>query len=119
LILAIVEDLFFEKLIAECASREGERCLFFKEESAVEAALAQETPKVLLLDVGSSTVDIPSFIEKLKRNPATRPIALVVFGSSIRGDLMQDARELGADQVLPKASFKQQLPELIRRYQKK
>jgi CheY-like chemotaxis protein len=119
LILAIVEDLFFEKLIADCAVQEGERCLILKEEAAVEAAIIQETPKVLLLDVGSSTVDIPTFIEKLKQNPVTKSIPLVVFGSSIRADLMQDARELGADQVLPKASFKQQLPELIRRYQKK
>lgn len=119
MILAIVEDPFFEKMIADCAVQEGERCLILKDEAAAEAALAWETPKVLLLDVGSSTVDIPSFIEKLKQNPNTRTISLVVFGNSIRADLMQDARELGADQVLPKAAFKQQLPEIIRRYQKK
>jgi CheY-like chemotaxis protein len=119
LILAIVEDFFFEKLIADCAVREGERCLVLKDEAAVDEALAQEKPKVLLLDVGSSTVDIPSFIEKLKQNPNTRTVPLVVFGSSIRADLMQDARELGADQVLPKAAFKQQLPEIIRRYRNK
>ena len=119
MILAIVEDPLFEKMIEECAAQEDERCLVLKEEAAVEKALTRETPKVLLLDVGSSTVDIPSFIEKLKQNPNTRTIPLVVFGNSIRADLMQDARELGADQVLPKAAFKQQLPEMIRRYQKK
>ncbi len=119
MILAIIEDPLFEKLIADCAVREGERCLVLKDETAVDEALSEETPKVLLLDVGSSTVDIPSFIEKLKQNPNTRAVPLVVFGNSIRADLMQDARELGADQVLPKAAFKQQLPEIIRRYQKK
>ena len=119
MILAIVEDFFFEKLIADCAVQEGEICLILKEETAVDEVLTRETPKVLLLDVGSSTVDIPSFIEKLKQNPNTRTISLVVFGSSIRADLMQDARELGADQVLPKSAFKQQLPEIIRRYQKR
>jgi CheY-like chemotaxis protein len=119
LILAIVEDLFFQKLIADCAIQEGERCLILKEEASVDEVLAREKPKLLLLDVGSSTVDIPSFIEKLKQNPNTRTLPMIVFGSSIRGDLMQDARELGADQVLPKAAFKQQLPEIIRRYQKK
>jgi CheY-like chemotaxis protein len=119
LILVIVEDLFFEKFIAECANQEGERYLILKEEAALEEALGREIPKVLLMDVGVSAVDVPTLIEKMKLNPVTRMIPLVVFGSSIRGDLMQDARELGADQVLPKASFKQQLPELIRRYQKK
>ena len=119
MILAIVEDLLFGKMIAERAAQEGEPCLIFKEQEAFEEALAHQTPKFLLLDVGSSTVDVPTFIEKLKQNKATRTVPLVVFGNSIRADLMQDARELGADQVLPKASFKQQLPELIRRYQKK
>jgi CheY-like chemotaxis protein len=118
LILAIVEDPFFEKFIIECAIQEGERCLILKEEAVLEEVLTGETPKFLLLDVGVSAIDIPSLIEKFKLNAVTKKIPLIVFGSSIRGDLMQDARELGADQVLPKASFKQQLPELIRRYQK-
>jgi CheY-like chemotaxis protein len=119
LILALVDDLFFRNLIEESARSEGERCLILKEETEIEEALRKEIPKVLLMDVGVSNVDVPSLIEKLKQNSTTRTISLVVFGSSIRGDLMQDARELGADQVLPKASFKQQLPEIIRRYQKK
>ena len=119
MILAIVEDSFFQKLIEKSARQEGERCLILKEEDEVETALRKEIPKVILMDVGVSSIDMPSLIEKLKQNSATRAIALVVFGSSIRGDLMQDARELGADQVLHKASFKQQLPEIIRRYQKK
>ena len=119
MILVLVEDVFFGKMIEECARREGETCWIVSEETVLEEILSRETPKVLLLDVGSSLVDVPSFIEKLKLNPFTRTLPLIVFGNSIRADLMQDARELGADQVLPKASFKQQLPELIRRYQKK
>jgi CheY-like chemotaxis protein len=119
LILALVDDLFFRNLIEESARSEGERCLILTEETMLNEALLQEKPQVVFMDVGVSAVDVPSFIEKLKQNSATRTIPLVVFGSSIRGDLMQDARELGADQVLPKASFKQQLPEIIRRYQKR
>lgn len=119
MILAIVEDAFFQKTIEESARQEGERCLVVNEEALFDQALLAEKPKVVLMDVGVSGVDIPSLIEKLKLNQTTRNISLVVFGSSIRADLMQDARELGADQVLHKASFKQQLPEIIRRYQKK
>ena len=119
MILALDEDASFRKMIEEAARQEGERCLVVNAETAFEEALRQEIPKVILMDVGVFMVDVPSLIEKLKFNQTTRKISLVVFGSSIRGDLMQDARELGADQVLPKASFKQQLPEIIRRYQKK
>jgi CheY-like chemotaxis protein len=119
LILALVEDASFQKMIQDAARHEGENCLVVKEEASFDDVLRQEKPKVILMDVGVFMVDVPSLIEKLKFNQNTRDISLVVFGSSIRGDLMQDARELGADQVLPKASFKHQLPEIIRRYQKK
>jgi CheY-like chemotaxis protein len=119
LIFAIVEDAGFRKLLEDCALAENEGCLILKTEEELEEALLQETPKVLVIDMGVSLVDAPTWIEKVKLNPATRTIPIVVFGNSLRADLMQDARELGVDLALPKASFRQQLPEIIRRYQKK
>ena len=78
MILALVDDLFFRNLIEESARKEGERCLVLKEEAEIEEALRKEIPKVLLMDVGVSNVDVPSLIEKLKQNAATRTISLVV-----------------------------------------
>lgn len=119
MIFAVIQEALFQEMIEQTARQEGERCLVLGNEESIEAALQEEMPGLLLMDIGISTLDGPTFIEKLKQNPATRNIPLIVFGSSIRADLMQDARELGADQVLPKASFRHQLPEIIRRYQKK
>lgn len=118
MIFAVIQDALFQEMIEQAVRQEGERCLILADEETLEAALQEETPRVLLMDIGIPSLDGPTFIEKFKQNPATRNIPLVVFGNSIRGDLMQDARELGADQVLPKASFRQQLPEIIRRYSK-
>ena len=118
MIFALVEDPQFAKLIGDSADQENEDCLILKTEEELEEALVQETPKVFIIDMGVSLVDAPTLIEKLKLNPATRTIPIVVYGNSLRADLMQDARELGVDLALPKASFKQQLPEIIRCYQK-
>ena len=106
-------------MIEKAIQRESQQCLILDGEETLEAAIQKGTPQVLLLDICISTLDGPSFVEKFKQNAATRDIPLVVFGGSIRADLLEDARELGADQVLPKSAFREQLPEIIRRYSKR
>ena len=39
-------------------------------------------------------------------------------GRGLGADLLQDAKEMGADLVLPKSAFREQLPGLIRHYDK-
>ena len=119
MIFALVQETRFRAMIEQTTQREGQKCSVLLDEETLEAALQEGTPKVLLLEITISTLDGPSFVEKFKQNPATRDIPLVVFGGSIRADLLEDARELGADQVLPKSAFREQLPEIIRRYSKR
>lgn len=116
--IAVVSETIFKEAIEKAAEAGGVDCLVLAEEDTVLAALQEGTPDVLFVDIGSLSLDASALVQKIKQNPSTRTIPIVAFGSSLRADLLQDAKEMGADLVLPKAAFQQQLPELIRHYRK-
>jgi CheY-like chemotaxis protein len=118
LILVLTADSALQEQIEKAAEAEGHDSLFLSDEDVTWAALQETTPDLLLVDLAIATLDAPTVIEKLKHNPATVKIPLVAFGNSLRADLLQDAKEAGADQALPRAAFNQQLVELIRHYAK-
>ena len=109
-------EVLFREMIEKAAKKESIACLLIDEEETLHAALQEGTPDALLLDIGASALDGPTLIQKLKQNPSTRSIPIVAFGNGLRADLLQDAQEMGADQVLPKSAFRQQIHELLRHY---
>ena len=62
-------------------------------------ALGDETPACLLIDLeaGDDAIDM---IQGLRSNPATAGIPLAAFAGHTRGDLLDAAREAGADPVV-------------------
>lgn len=116
MILAVVTDDLFKGTIEEAAKSETKDCLVLTEEETLWAALQEGTPGAIFLEIGISVFDGPELIQKLKQNPSTRKIPIVVFGNSLRADLLQDAQEAGADLMLTKSAFRQQMRELIRHY---
>ena len=118
MIIAIVNDSSFKSMLEKTAGGEGVDCLVVTEEETLWAALPEATPDVLFLDIGLSTLDGASLIQKLKQNPSTKGIPIVAFGTSLRADLLQDAKEMGADKVLTKSAFREQLTGLIRYFSK-
>jgi CheY-like chemotaxis protein len=118
LIIVLAGEVLFMEMIEKTAREESTDCLILNDEEAFWVALQEETPKVVFLETGFSSFDAPELVQKLKRNPSTRGIQVVVFGNSLRADLLQDAQEAGADLVLPKSAFREQVRELIRHYDK-
>ncbi len=118
LILVLTADSALQEQIGKAAHAEQKDSLFLSREHEAWAALQETTPELMLVDLAIAPLDAPSVIERLKHNPATAKIPLVAFGNSLRADLLQDAKEAGADQALPRAAFNQQLLELIRHYSK-
>src|ERR1700690_533444 len=103
MIIAMVSEMLFGEMIQKAAAEEQADCLVLAEEETLLAAFQEGTPSVLFMDIGLSSLDGPSLIQRLKQNLSTRKIPIVVFGNSLRADLMQDAKEMGAELVLPKA----------------
>jgi CheY-like chemotaxis protein len=115
-IIAVVNEILFQQVIEQAAQDEKKDCLVITEEEALLAALQEDTPEVIVIDLGISSLDGPSFIQKLKQNPSTRGIPIVAFGNQIRADLLQDAKEMGAELTLPKSAFREQVTGIIRHY---
>jgi CheY-like chemotaxis protein len=103
LVFILVSDPLFLSTI-EAAS--GGNCLALADEETLWAALQEGTPGAIFMEIGVLNLDGAELIQKLKQNPATQKIPIVAFGNSLRADLLQDAREAGADLVLPKAAFR-------------
>jgi CheY-like chemotaxis protein len=117
-IIAIVQEVLCQEMIEKAAEKESVECLCLFEEETLLAALQEGTPGLMFIEIGLAALDGPSIVQKLKQNPSTRKIPIVAFGNSLRADLLQDAEELGADLVLAKSAFREQLPGLIRHYSK-
>ena len=116
MIVAFAGETFFKELIEQAAEAEGKDCLVVADEETLQAVLQEATPGAIFMEVGVLGQDASDLIQKLRQNQATRRIPLVAFGNSLRADLLQDAKEAGADLVLPKSAFREQLPELLRHY---
>lgn len=116
MILALVGETAVQEMIEEAARKADVEVLVLPGEEPFLAALQEAVPDAVFVDVGAFGLDGFEVVQKLKRNPATRVLPVVVFGNTLRADLMQDAREAGADLVLPKAAFREQLPDLLRRF---
>lgn len=112
--LALTADLIFASRIQGAARSAGVPVRIVRTgEEVVESARA-EAPRVILLDLEARRVNIVGVIEKLRADEATASVPIVVFGPHVEGEALVAAREAGADRVLARSAFVQQLPRLVR-----
>ena len=116
MLIALVGDTNSREWLEKVSRAEKKECLVLGDEETLWAALQEATPEALLVEIGVLDLDGAEIIQKLKRNLSTQKMPIVAFGNSLRADLLQDAKEAGADLVLPKAAFREQLPGLFRHY---
>jgi PleD family two-component response regulator len=118
LIVVLAGETLFQKTLEEAAEAVSAELLVLSEEEPFWAALQEATPEAVFVETGFSALDAGEIIQKLKSNPSTRRIPVVAFGDSLRADLLQDAKEAGADLTLARAAFRDQLSQLLRHYDK-
>lgn len=115
-ILAVVTDLFFTVKINESAKRAGLEVEFVKSGAdAIEKAKSR--PLLIILDLNCTSVEPLPLIGALKADPELRKISLISFLSHVQGELKQQAHDAGADMVLPRSAFSQNLPQILKRHQ--
>ena len=113
-ILAVVDDLMFAVKITDAAKRNGLETTFVKTfEDAVSKAAA--LPLLLILDLNNRSLDPLALIRDLKAGD-TRNVPILAFVSHVQGELKQQAQEAGANVVLARSAFTQNLPQLLRRH---
>lgn len=114
-ILAVVDDLFFSVKISDAAKRTGLEVDFVKsEKDAVEKA--KEKPLLIILDLNISALSPLKLIGKLKGTSELKSISIIGFLSHVQGELKQKAQEAGANMVMARSAFSQNLQQILKRH---
>jgi len=115
-ILAVVEDLMFTVKISDAAKRAGLDVEFLKSERDVIEKATQEKPLLIILDLNFSAVQPLKLISKVKSNGEMKQISVIGYLSHVQGELKQQAQEAGANIVMARSAFSQNLQQILKRH---
>ena len=115
-ILAVVDDLLFTVKISDAAKRAGLDAEFVKSEKDVIEKATHEKPLLIILDLNNNSVQPLELITKLKGDGDLRHISLIGYLSHVQGELKQKAQEAGANIVMARSAFSQNLPQILKRH---
>jgi len=115
-ILAVVEDLLFTVKISDAAKRAGLEVEFVKSEHDVIEKATHEKPLLIILDLNFSAVQPLKLISKVKSDGEMKQISVIGYLSHVQGELKQQAQDAGANIVMARSAFSQNLPQILRRH---
>ncbi len=115
-ILAVVDDLLFTVKISDAAKRAGLEVEFLKSEQDVIQKAAHDKPLLIILDLNNNSVDPLDLISKLKADGDLKRISLIGYLSHVQGELKQKAHEAGANIVMARSAFSQNLQQILKRH---
>jgi PleD family two-component response regulator len=115
-ILAVVDDLMFTVKIADAAKRVGLDVEFLKSEHDVMDKATHEKPLLIIIDLNNNSVHPLNLIGKLKGDGDLKRISLIGYLSHVQGELKQQAQEAGANIVMARSAFSQNLQQILKRH---
>ena len=115
-ILAVVDDLLFTVKISDAAKRMGLDVEFLKSEKDVLDKAENEKPLLIILDLNNNSVEPLKLISKLKAHGDLKKISLIGYLSHVQGELKQQAHEAGANIVMARSAFSQNLQQILKRH---
>jgi CheY-like chemotaxis protein len=111
-VLLVTRDLMIESRIAGAAAASGLRFL-----SAPHPARGLEIDaprlRLVLVDLQPGMTGLPALVEQFQ---TSRQIPVVAFGSHVATALLDEARQAGCHEVLPRSRLHAGLDELLRHY---
>lgn len=114
-VLAVVDDLLFTVKISDAAKRAGLDAEFLKSEKDL-LDKAEEKPLLIILDLNATSVQPLKLISKLKGNGDLKGVSVIAYLSHVQGELKQQAQEAGANMVLTRSAFSQNLQQILKRH---
>jgi PleD family two-component response regulator len=115
-ILAVVEDLMFTVKISDAAKRAGLEVEFVKSERDVIEKATQEKPLLIILDLNFNAVQPLKLISTMKSDGEMKQISVIGYLSHVQGELKQQAQEAGANIVMARSAFSQNLQQILKRH---
>jgi DNA-binding response OmpR family regulator len=114
-ILALVGDLLFTVKITDAAKRSGMQVEYVKTDDEFMEK-AKQLPKLVIMDLNISTAEPVKLISKVKNDADLKGISILSFVSHVQGELKLMAQDAGADVVMARSAFTQNLPQLLKRH---
>jgi CheY-like chemotaxis protein len=114
MVLAVLEDLFFNVKIADAAKRAGLDLTVVKTEEAALAKLA-ERPLLVILDLNCASVDPVKLASDIKATEF-RDIPVIAYVSHVQTELRQRAQAAGCDMVVARSAFSTGMSSILREY---
>ena len=111
-VLALAADLIFGARIRATAETSGVPVYIARNADDL-LAKAAEQPRLIILDLDRRGLMITDLITKL-RAATTAPI--LAYVSHVQTDAIQEAKKAGADKVIARGAFANQLAELLKLY---
>lgn len=109
--LVVIDDLIFETKIKSTANAVGARVLLVKPGSAVQRLIESHDPALVIVDLASTNEAGLEAIQAARSHSADQRI--LAYLPHVETELAQRALEHGAHEVLPRARFSQQLPDIL------
>lgn len=113
MVLALIEDLFFRAKVEGAAAAAGLECLVLPDGDSFQAALAEVSPLLVVVDLAHSSGDGAGLVQRLKTNPATRGVPLAAFGPHTLEGPLAAARAAGAEHVWTRGELHRNLGPLL------
>jgi CheY-like chemotaxis protein len=113
MVLAVVDDLLFASKIRSTAARLGREVVFARSSDAAIEQGRGRTPDVILVDLDSRRLDALATIAATRADASLSAVPIVGFVSHVRVDLVEAARQAGADRVLSRSAFVAHLSEIL------
>ena len=114
-VLAVVDDLLFTVKINDAAKRAGLDAQFIKSEKDL-LDKAEDKPLLIILDLNATSVHPLNLISKLKGNGDLKNVSVIGYLSHVQGELKQKAQEAGANMVMTRSAFSQNLQQILKRH---
>lgn len=104
-IMWIEDDIFLSDIIAKKLSHKESRLLHAKDSVETFKILETETPDIIMLDILLPGMNGYEILEKLKQDPKTKDIPVVILSNFGQKSEVERGLSLGAERYLIKATL--------------
>ncbi len=111
MVVAFLDDLIFATKLSATATAVGTTVTIVRTLEELGGQLDSAAVELVIVDLSAGRDDP---LEAIALARAAAPtVRIVAFGPHVEGDLMNGARQRGADTVLARSAFVRKLPELL------
>ena len=112
-VVALAADLMFASRIRGAAEAAGRELVLVRRAAELAPTVERVGARLVLVDLDGRSGDPVAAIAALKANATTAGVPVVAFGSHVAKDLLESARDAGAERVLARSAFVQRLGALM------